>query len=142
MTDPPKELFDHNKAYYEAKQLVDQLLKQIQSLQLDHLLRWIGCIPREAHFLDAGCAMGYLPSLAHAYVYTQLSGEDVSDKLIDAARSSLPAQVSVHLVDIHGFLAQAADRSFDVILLHHVLETISRTRTVALLREFRRCLSP
>ncbi|MHB8347816.1 MAG: class I SAM-dependent methyltransferase [Acidiferrobacterales bacterium] len=142
MTDPSKELFDHYQTYYEAKRLADQPLERVQTLRLDRLPRWIDRIPRDAHILDAGCATGYLLSLLHAYGYTRLSGVDVSAQLIDAARCRLPEQVSVHLADIHDFLAQAADGSFDVILFHHVLEHIPRTHTIALLREFRRCLSP
>lgn len=95
---------------------------------------------KQASILDAGCATGYLLGLLHECGYQNLTGVDISEQLLHEARRHLPEGVQLFQSDIGEFLAHTADGSFDVILFHHVLEHIPREHTVALLREFRRCL--
>ncbi len=142
MSDPSREIFDHYQAYYEAKRLADEPLARVRALHLDRLPRWIDRIPRDARILDGGCATGYLLGLLRESGYTRLCGVDLSAELAEAARHRLAGQVTIHQSDIRDFLAGTADGSFDVILFHHVLEHVAREHTVALLREFRRCLAP
>lgn len=140
MNDPSRELFENYQQYYASKRLPDSPLAQVRALRLDRLPRWLGRIDHRARILDAGCADGYLLSLFRDSGYSDLTGVELSSQMADAARRRLPPDVRIEVDDIRHYLARTEPASFDVILFHHVLEHISREHTVALLREFGRCL--
>lgn len=141
MTDPSKEIFDN----YLTRHLRMagpgyKSLDEVNQFHLERLPRWIDQVDKQACILDAGCATGYLLGLLHESGYLNLVGVDLSAQLLREARLYLPETVQLHRSDICEFLARTSDDSFDLILFHHVLEHIPRENTIALLREFRRCL--
>ena len=142
MSDPSREVFDNYEQHYANTGARNfRNLLDVQRFRLDRLPRWIGDTAKQARILDAGCASGYLLGLLRESGYTNLTGVDLSAQLLAQARQRLPDDVALHQSDILAFLAKTQDASFDVILFHHVLEHIPREHTIALLREFRRCLS-
>lgn len=142
MSDSSREVFDNYEQHYATTGARNfRSLQDVQRFRLDRLPRWIGEVAKQAHILDAGCASGYLLGLLHDSGYTRLTGVDLSAQLLSKARQNLPNEVALHQSDILTFLTGTPDASFDVILFHHVLEHIPREHTIALLREFRRCLS-
>lgn len=143
MDDPSKEIFDDYQGHYQRISTGSNVsLEQIRELRLDRLPRWIDSIPNDACILDAGCATGRLLGMLEQLDYSDLTGVDLSEQLIDIARRELPPSVALKCMGVDEFLAEIPDESFDVIFFHHVLEHIPREQTVALLREFRRCLKP
>lgn len=143
MTKPSRELFDDYAGHYgRGGEAQFRPAADVDALHLERLPRWLHRVPNSARILDAGCANGYLLGLLQHRGYTHLTGVDVSAQLADIARAALGGSVPVHTAEVQNFLAQSAGASYDVILFHHVIEHIPREQTVALLREFRRCLSP
>ena len=141
MNDPTKELFATYLPNYERRgRGRSRSLAEVSEFLLDHVPRWIDRITKDARILDAGCAMGYQLGLLHGLGYQNLTGVDISAPLVEVARARLPQSISLHVEDVRQFLAQTPDGSYDVILLHHVIEHIPREYTITLLREFRRCL--
>lgn len=142
MKDSSKEIFDNYLHNYERRGRGRfRSLAEVSEFLLDHIPRWIDRIPKDAHILDAGCAVGDLLGKLHELGYEELTGVDISAQMVEVAHSRLPQSIQLHAQDIREFLAQTADASYDVILLHHVLEHIPREHTIPLLREFRRCLT-
>jgi len=141
MSDPSKEIFDNYLSHYQKTGgRVFKPLQEIKQFHLERLPRWIDQVDKQARILDAGCATGYLLSLLYESGYRNLVGVDLSAQLLREARLHLPETVRLHCSDIGEFLARFPDDSFDLILCHHVLEHVPRERTLALLREFHRCL--
>lgn len=142
MNDSSKEIFNNYLHSYERRGCgCIRSLADVSKYHLDRLPRWIDRIPKEARILDAGCATGYLLGLLHGLGYENLTGIDLSAQLVQAARTHLPQAITLHVQDIRDFLAQAPDEGYDVIFFNHVIEHLPRESTIALLREFRRCVA-
>jgi len=143
MTDPSKEVFDNYLENYERNaQGYYRSLEDIQNLHLERFPRWIDRIAKTDPILDAGCATGYKLSLLHELGYQNLTGVDLSAQLITAARLRLPEAIALHCEDVREHLAKTPESHYKAIMFHHVLEHIPREHTIALLRDFRRCLVP
>lgn len=142
MNKASKEVFDNYKNNYERRAGNSFInLAEIREYSLERLPRWLDRIPYNAKILDAGCATGYLLGLLSEVGYCNLSGVDTSQQLIDTAKTNLRPEVSLCKEDINEFLAKTPDNTYDLILLHHVIEHIPRDATIGLLRELRRCLT-
>ncbi len=137
-----KEIFDNYKDNYERR--VGEYFRtfaDVQTFHLDRLPRWIDRINKNANILDAGCATGYQLELLYHAGYQRLTGIDISKELLQEAGLKLPSEIELHNLEIGDFLEKTPDKTFDVILFHHVIEHIPRDQIINLLREFKRCLT-
>ena len=139
--DPLKEVFNRYKENYIRRGNNHfRSYSEIKTFHLDRLPRWIDRIDKTARILDAGCATGYQLNLLRQAGYHNLTGVDISTELLEAAKATLPSEIALHQAEVSDFLAKTPDKSYDVILFHHVIEHIPRDQIIGLLREFRRCL--
>ena len=137
-----KEIFDRYKDNYERRGGGHfRTLADVQAFHLDRLPRWINRINKNANILDAGCATGYQLGLLYQAGWHRLTGIDISEELLQEAGSNLPPEIKLHHAEIGSFLEKTPDKTFDVILFHHVIEHIPRDQIINLLRELRRCLA-
>lgn len=142
MSDASRELFDNYTSHYNrGSENYFRPSGEVNTFHLERLPRWMEGMPRESRILDAGCATGYTLELLQAAGFEAISGVDVSAQLVEQARAKLGDAVPLHVSGLAEFLASSADESYDAILFHHVIEHIPRDQTIALLRDFHRCLA-
>lgn len=142
--DPSSKLFQNYLRHYQhgGAERWRVPYTKVKEFHLDRLPRWIGRLDHGAMIVEVGCATGYLLDLLHAEGFTNLTGVELSEQLVQVARSTLPSEITIIHSDVMDFLANTPDESFDAIFFYHVLEHIPREQTINLLAQFRRCLKP
>ena len=142
--DPSSKLFQNYLRHYQdsGADRWQVPYAKVKELRLDRLPRWLDRIDQSGAILDAGCATGYLLDLLDKEGFHNLTGVELSEQLVQVAKSKLRPEIAIIHSDIKDFLVNCPDESFDVILFHHVLEHIPREQTIDLLTQFYRCLKP
>ena len=74
--------------------------------------------------LDIGIGTG--ASLESYPPHCHITGIDISEELLQVAGANLPPVVELQRTEIGDFLDNTPDKTFDVILFHHVIEHIPR----------------
>ena len=95
---------------------------------------------RDARIVDLGCGDGLLLHFLLEAGYRHVSGVDVSSEQIDRAHALGLFEAERGTVDT--FLANAGDRSLDVVLLIDVLEHLTREELFGVLDHVARVLRP
>lgn len=142
MNDPQQELFIHYARHYRTMEHRDRLPEDIERLKRDRLPAWIDTIPRNARVLDVGSAEGHWLEALRRVGFTDLTGVELSDQLLDSARVRLGNQAQLIQADVRDWIKQAPAASYDLIFFHDVLEHLPREETIPVLREFYRLLAP
>ncbi len=144
--DPTHELFQNYARHYSTGEArggrrVERLPNDLERLKRDRLPRWIEEIPKDSWILDAGCAQGHYLEGLQRVGFTNLTGVDLSEKLLADARQRLP-QTQLIQADIRKWLREAPPESFDVVFFHDMLEHLPREDTIEVLHGFYRLLAP
>lgn len=91
-----------------------------------------------ARLLDAGCGPGgYLRWSADSGLFGRIAGVDLAYQAVDLARRRVP-EAELQVAPLHAL--PFADRSFDLIAMHDVLQHIPESELSASLEEIRRVL--
>lgn len=135
--------FDNYERHYEVmNREIDRLPKDIERLRRDRVPRCMAGVPASSRVLDVGCAQGFLLAALQRVGYSRLTGVDISSPLIQQAQSLLGPSVNLYVSDLHPFLEQQAEASYDIIFIHDVLEHLPREITVEILSMIFRDLAP
>ncbi|MEA9843627.1 class I SAM-dependent methyltransferase [Xanthomonas campestris] len=138
----PEDLFNSYARHYRAgseSYFIDPALAKVR--HKNRLPAWMRKMSREISILDAGCADGYMLSILQNEGFHDIAGVDVSPEMCSIARSRLGGDIKIENNSLAQFLAEEKD-SYDVILLHHVIEHVPRDKALDLLRGLRLRLKP
>jgi 2-polyprenyl-3-methyl-5-hydroxy-6-metoxy-1,4-benzoquinol methylase len=141
MKSDAENIFDHYDRHYSLTESVDRLPNDLERLKRDRIPRCLAGVSKETRILDAGCAQGHLLAALQRVGYASLHGVDISESLINQARTLLGEGARLQVSDIQSFLGGQPEGSFDVIFFHDVLEHVPRDQTIDMLRMFYRALS-
>ena len=98
--------------------------------------------PAGAVVLEVGCGAGRLMKYLSPFV-KELHGLDVSEVMLDLARSRLQGLANIHLHHHNGYdLSLYPDRTFDFLYCILVLQHLEKEDAFVLLEEFGRVLRP
>ena len=96
---------------------------------------------RDARFLDIGCGWGNRLMALHAMGWSNLMGIDISEAMIDRARSWVTRPIRLLQTDALSFL-ENTDEKFDRILLFDLIEHLTVKDAIDVLVAAKECLAP
>ncbi len=111
-----------------------------QLAEAEHLsrYRWASGIAAGRHVLDAGCGAAYGSAMLARAGAAAVTGVDVAESVLEAARDGLPAEVTLEVGDVRKLSYE--DGAFDMIVCFEVIEHVEDPGSV--LDELRRLLKP
>jgi O-antigen biosynthesis protein len=109
-------------------------------LEAEHLARywWAAGLVASKRVLDAGCGTAYGSEILGRAGATAVTGVDLDGAVLEAARGSMPENVSLEVADVREL--PYPDASFDVAVCFEVIEHVEKPEDV--LTELRRVLAP
>jgi len=109
-------------------------------VEAEHLTRywWSAALARDRRVLDAGCGMAYGSALLADAGATTVTGVDLAEDVILAARAAVGGRVDLHAGDVRSLPFE--DDAFDLVVCFEVIEHVEEQARV--LDEFRRVLAP
>ncbi len=134
--------FEHYDDHYHRTTVFrDNKVLTVEELARDRAPRWLHRLSKDAHILDYGCADGYMLWVLHTLGYRHLVGMDVSEPMLQHAHDRLVGtDVELRRVDPTSS-ANFAER-FDLVIMHCVLEHISRDDVIPTLEHLRNLMKP
>jgi len=124
--------------YYERIRVVDEGSWWYRGSRSIERALLGGRLQPGARLLDAGCGPGgYLRGAARTGLFAHVAGVDLGSEAVDIARSRVP-EAELYVAPLHEL--PFSDRSFDLIVMHDVLQHIPEDDLAASLEEIRRVL--
>jgi SAM-dependent methyltransferase len=94
---------------------------------------------KSSRILDLGCGYGGILHALREAKYSSVTGVDVSQEQVDLAKRL--GFEDVHCMDVHAFLDQVPDGTYDVVIAFDILEHFARHELLVLMDELHRILT-
>lgn len=132
---PAVKVIEYDQKYFENTNAYLQKEAEFRGI-FSHIFDLIGAyLPARGNLLDVGCGVGLLLDVARQRGY-RVCGVEISPYAADIARQRYRLEVNIGTLQD----AKYQDRSFDVVIMNHVLEHLPEP--LAVLSEIRRILKP
>lgn len=113
------------EAYFRNREISSRYYKEYRLQR--YLKLFLKNFPRKIRILDIGCGLGQLMSALHKEGFLNIEGIDISQEAIEICRKN---GLKASCIDSIDTFATSCNQKYDLIIMSHVLEHLSKDKII------------